>query len=169
MPTRSGITSARQKNLQAARACVALRICAPPTPVKAEKVGTTALPCTTYVPYGYTVYKVSRNAVEIAVPYWRRRARRTSLLKSMEAIDIGAATTPRHRDPPTGAPTMTPMARMQSPATSRAGLVTPEIQQSLQNLSAITAAYEAATAPVSARPSRPVSATPHAPTSAQVP
>ena len=85
----------------------------------------------------------------------------------MEAIDIGAATTPRHRDPPTGAPTMTPMARMQSPATSRAGLVTPEIQQSLQNLSAITAAYEAATAPVSARPSRPASATPHAPTSAR--
>ena len=45
-------------------------------------------------------------------------------------------------------------------------MVTPEIQQSLQNLSAITAAYEAATAPVSARPSRPASATPHAPTSA---
>ena len=79
--------------------------------------------------------------------------------------------TPRHRPAPGEASTMPALPT--SSQVTIAGLVTPEIKQSLENLSAITAAYDAASASASvsasARPSRPSSAlaTPRAPTSAR--
>ena len=68
--------------------------------------------------------------------------------------------TPRHRPAPGEASTMPALPT--SSQVTIAGLVTPEIKQSLENLSAITAAYDAASASASvsasARPSCPSSA-----------